>query len=129
MFKAENLSSLVSMRPRDPRANSPAVPSRLWCLRVRAKTVPSPPPGAGSSSLTCSDAHSVVVPWGTAAVFHVYQPKNLELWWNMCHLLQPFISPQLVLHNREIGTQTQPQKNSLIIYPSYKICWSRGQKL
>ena len=49
--KSENQFTWATVRPRDHQTSSPVVPSRLWCLRVRAETEPSPLPGPGVQRL------------------------------------------------------------------------------
>jgi hypothetical protein len=62
VWEAQNLSSLASIWPRDPRDGSSAIPSRLWCPRVGAETVSSPHPGVVFGSLTQPNARPVAVP-------------------------------------------------------------------
>jgi hypothetical protein len=61
MSKSENLSSLASIRSRDPRTGSSMVPSSLWCPRIGSQLqqfiwdprvcLPHPPPWAGFCDL------------------------------------------------------------------------------
>lgn len=60
--ETENLSSLASMRPRDPGASSFTVPSILWCLRVGVQTAPS---RTGSGRLTRPQSPSCVSSMGS----------------------------------------------------------------
>jgi hypothetical protein len=72
MSESENLMSLASVWPRDPRTGSSAVPSGLWCLRVGVqlrqilgdpRLCLFPPPRVRSCGFPQSNAHLTVL-WG-----------------------------------------------------------------
>ena len=76
MSETKNLLSLAFVRPRHFRASVPALPSSLWCPRVRAQTGPSPPPGSGQQP---NSAHAAI-PWNLSAVSHACPLRLLEFW-------------------------------------------------
>ena len=69
--KNENLQSLASMWPRDPRTSSSVVPksqSPTPAVPCSPQIALSPPPGVGSSGLTQPDAHPTAILWGSHGI-------------------------------------------------------------